>query len=161
MLRCLNTCDAQLVPQAYMQVMLMTPERLPTVNGIILLSHRLCISTESSAVSPPPAAVTTSHHAGGRYLNDVWLLNLDTLTWQLVTTSAKPLPPIGGGRFDEIEPIVTEPLLGNSNDSKPGSTTALPPSAGHILVAWGSSLLCIGGHTKAGTYSHYRKVLTS
>ncbi|KAL3133889.1 hypothetical protein ABBQ32_008347 [Trebouxia sp. C0010 RCD-2024] len=96
-------------------------------------------------------------NCGGRYLNDVWVLNLDSLTWHLVTTSAKPLPPIGGGKFDEIEPAVSEPLLGNSNDSKPGSTAALPPSAGHILVAWGSSLLCIGGHTKAGTYSRYQK----
>lgn len=112
-------------------------------------------------VSPLSAFVTASQSAGGRYLNDVWLLNLDTLTWQLITTSAKSLPPIGGGKFDENELAVTEPLLGNSNDSKPGSTTALPPSAGHILVAWGSSLLCIGGHTKAGTYSHYRKVSTS
>lgn len=98
--------------------------------------------------------------AGGRYLNDVWLLNLDTLAWQLITTSAKPLPPIGGGKFDEIEPAVTEPLLGSTADSKPGPTAALPPSAGHTLVAWGSSLLCVGGHTKAGTYSHLRKVFT-
>lgn len=99
-------------------------------------------------------------HAGGRYMNDVWLLNLDTLDWQLVTTSAKPLPPIGGGKFDEIVPVTTSPLLGfKEEDSKPGSTAALPPSAGHVLVAWGSTLLCIGGHTKAGTYSHARKVL--
>ena len=100
-------------------------------------------------------------YAGGRYLNDVWLLNLDTLMWQLVTTTAKPLPPIGGGKFDEIEPAVSEPLLGNHDDNKPGTSAALPPSAGHILVAWGSRLLCIGGHTKAGTYSHSRKVFTS
>ncbi len=99
--------------------------------------------------------------AGGRYLNDVWVLNLDTLTWQLVTTTAKPLPPVGGGSFDEIVPVVTSPLLGFKEDStKPGSTAALPPSAGHVLVAWGSNLLCIGGHTKAGTYSHLRKVFT-
>lgn len=127
----------------------------------MLLPHRLCIDSEFSAIPVPPAVVTTSPYAGGRYLNDVWVLNLDSLTWHLVTTSAKPLPPIGGGKFDEIEPAVSEPLLGNSNDSKPGSTAALPPSAGHILVAWGSSLLCIGGHTKAGTYSRYQKVLTS
>lgn len=102
-----------------------------------------------------------SASAGGRYLNDVWVLNLDSLTWQFVTTSAKPLPPIGGGRFDEIEPAVIEPLLGHhKDDSRPGSTAALPPSAGHALVVWGSNLLCIGGHTKAGTYSHLRKVST-
>lgn len=96
-------------------------------------------------------------------MNDVWILNLDTLTWQLVATSAKPLPPVGGGKFDEIEPAVTEtePLLGLSkDDSRPGSTAALPPSAGHVLVTWGSNLLCIGGHTKAGTYSQLRKVFT-
>ena len=99
--------------------------------------------------------------AGGRYLNDVWVLSLDNLTWQLVTTSAKPLPPVGGGTFDEIEPVVSTPLLGHKEDSsKPSSTSALPPSAGHVLLAWGSNLLCIGGHTKAGTYSHLRKVFT-
>ncbi len=99
--------------------------------------------------------------AGGRYLNDVWVLSLDNLTWQLVTTSAKPLPPVGGGTFDEIEAVVSTPLLGHKEDSsKPSSTSALPPSAGHVLLAWGSNLLCIGGHTKAGTYSHLRKVFT-
>ncbi len=99
--------------------------------------------------------------AGGRYLNDVWVLSLDNLTWQLVATSAKPLPPVGGGTFDEIEPVVSTPLLGYKEDSsKPSSTSALPPSAGHVLLAWGSNLLCIGGHTKAGTYSHLRKVFT-
>ena len=101
-------------------------------------------------------------HTGGRYLNDVWVLNLDSLVWQLITTTAKPLPPIGGGSFDEIKPAENKPLLGHSkDDSKPRSTAALPPSAGHVLVAWGSHLLCIGGHTKAGTYSHLRKVLPS
>ena len=95
-------------------------------------------------------------------MNDVWVLSLETLAWQLVTTSAKPLPPVGGGSFDEIVPVVTTPLLGFTEDSsKPSSTCALPPSAGHVLVAWGSNLLCIGGHTKAGTYSHLRKVLTA
>ena len=97
--------------------------------------------------------------AGGRYLSDVWVLSLDTLTWQLVPTSARPLPPVGGGTFDEIVPAVTAPLLGYRDDSgKPGSTAALPPSAGHALVAWETNLLCIGGHTKAGTYTHLRKV---
>ena len=98
--------------------------------------------------------------AGGRYLNDVWVLSLDNLTWQLVTTSAKPLPPVGGGIFDEIESEVSTPLLGHKEDSSKPSSSALPPSAGHVLLAWGSNLLCIGGHTKAGTYSHLRKVFT-
>ncbi|DBA75236.1 hypothetical protein WJX77_011618 [Trebouxia sp. C0004] len=110
---------------------------------------------------PPPryehAASLVGHslyviggNCGGRYLNDVWVLSLDNLTWQLVTTSAKPLPPIGGGTFDEIEPVVSTPLLGHKEDSsKLSSTSALPPSAGHVLLAWGSNLLCIGGHTKA------------
>lgn len=98
-------------------------------------------------------------NCGGRYLNDVWLLNLDTLDWQLVSTSAKPLPPIGGGKFDEIVPVTTSPLLGfKEEDSKPGSTAALPPSAGHVLVAWESTLLCIGGHTKAKDAKLYMAV---
>ena len=40
------------------------------------------------------------------------------------------------------------------------ATAALPPSAGHVLVAWGSNLLSVGGHTKAGTYSQLRKAGT-
>ena len=123
--------------------------------------HHSVMQNISVAILPFLQSSPHLQFVGGRYLNDVWLLNLDTLAWQLVTTTAKPLPPIGGGKFDEIEPAESEPLLGNSGGNKAGSTATLPPSAGHILVAWGSSLLCIGGHTKAGTYSHLRKVFTS
>ncbi|KAL0045620.1 hypothetical protein WJX82_011651 [Trebouxia sp. C0006] len=123
---------------------------------------------QSDSKHPPPryehAASLIGHslyviggNCGGRYLNDVWVLSLDNLTWQLVTTSAKPLPPVGGGTFDEIESEVSTPLLGHKEDSSKPSSSALPPSAGHVLLAWGSNLLCIGGHTKAGTYSHLRK----
>ena len=94
-------------------------------------------------------------------MNDVWILNLDSLTWQLIATSAKPLPPVGGGQFDAIEAADNEPLLGRSESAASNLTAALPPSAGHVQLAWGSTLLCIGGHTKAGTYSHLRKVFTT
>lgn len=153
--------------QAYKQQVLLKQKHLSETDHLRKCSYGCatsCCETATcrlSSHSATSAIFTPLQCAGGRYLNDVWLLNLDTLAWQLVTTTAKPLPPIGGGKFDEIEPAVSEPLLGSSGDNKPSSSAALPPSAGHILVAWGSSLLCIGGHTKAGTYSHLQKVFTS
>lgn len=102
---------------------------------------------------------TSARCIGGRYLNDIWALNLDKLTWQQITTTSKPLPPVGGGQFAEEDPDSKTPLLNKGTSSQAGNTAALPPSAGHVLVAWGSSLLCIGGHTKAGIYSQLRKVL--
>ena len=87
------------------------------------------------------------------------MLSLDKLTWQQVTTTSKALPPIGGGQFAEEEPDTKTPLLQDASSSQAANTAALCPSAGHVLITWGSSVLCIGGHTKAGTYSQLRKVL--
>lgn len=68
---------------------------------------------------------------GGRYLGDVWALHLDPWTWEAVSTSSLQPP----------QPAAFEP-------GKQERPHYLPPCAGHALVPWGSSLLCIGGHTK-------------
>eukprot|EP00262_Sarcandra_glabra_P017652 TRINITY_DN6117_c0_g1_i1.p1 TRINITY_DN6117_c0_g1~~TRINITY_DN6117_c0_g1_i1.p1 ORF type:complete len:681 (-),score=125.72 TRINITY_DN6117_c0_g1_i1:201-2243(-) len=60
----------------------------------------------------------------GRYLNDLQVLDLRSLTWSKV--DAKPA----------IEAL----------DSS--STVPLAPCAGHSLIAWGNKLLSIAGHTK-------------
>ncbi|KAK9808467.1 hypothetical protein WJX73_009555 [Symbiochloris irregularis] len=71
-------------------------------------------------------------NCGGRYLGDVWALHMDSFLWENVqTSSAVPQVP---GPFE---------------DGKGERPHVLPPCAGHVLVPWGSSLLCIGGHTKA------------
>eukprot|EP00891_Asterochloris_glomerata_P009781 jgi/Astpho2/9781/gw1.00149.44.1_t len=68
-------------------------------------------------------------NCGGRYLNDVWQLDLDTLAWSNLQVSGKDLPAsqqaLGAGTEVEL------------------ATAALPPSAGHVLVAWGSNLLSV------------------
>ena len=70
--------------------------------------------------------------AGGRYLNDVWTLKLDKLAWAAAPIQAPE---------DEKE---TE----STGDAPPPAASTLPPCAGHVLVPWADSLLCIGGHMK-------------
>ncbi|XP_068658616.1 acyl-CoA-binding domain-containing protein 4-like [Aristolochia californica] len=60
----------------------------------------------------------------GRYLNDLQVLDLKTLTWSKVEAK-----------------VAAEP-------SELSSPVSLAPCAGHSLVAWGSKLLSIAGHTK-------------
>ena len=96
--------------------------------------------------------------AGGRFLNDVWRLDLDSLGWTLLLPHHPPTPPpqplssrsrqrrkVGarepGAAADpgEQEPLKPEPIL--------------PPVAGHTLLPWHGNLLCIGGHTKARVHA--------
>lgn len=86
--------------------------------------------------------IMTSVCAGGRYLSDVWTLDLDSLTWSQVATTAAPQEAVGGG-FQEASSREEEALL----------PPAMVPIAGHALVMWGESILCIGGHTKVGCFS--------
>ncbi|XP_068662126.1 acyl-CoA-binding domain-containing protein 4-like [Aristolochia californica] len=60
----------------------------------------------------------------GRYLNDLQVLDLKTLTWSKVDAK-----------------VAAEP-------SESLSLVSLAPCAGHSLVAWGSKILSIAGHTK-------------
>eukprot|EP00884_Botryococcus_braunii_P007391 jgi/Botrbrau1/16653/Bobra.0068s0069.1 len=82
---------------------------------------------------------------GGRYLNDVWSLNLQTFLWTCLQTRDK----LRGGI------IPSEPLGEDELEAKPPENAAsapaipiFPPCAGHRIVVWGRSLLCIGGHHK-------------
>ncbi|MCO5561618.1 hypothetical protein L7F22_015239 [Adiantum nelumboides] len=65
----------------------------------------------------------------GRYLNDVQILDLATLTWlkvdQKFTDSASPT------------------LAGEQS-----TAVMLPPCAGHSLIQWGGKLLAVAGHSK-------------
>jgi hypothetical protein len=83
--------------------------------------------------------------AGGRYLGDVWILQLDTLTWVAVTGSGKAVQP---------PPTHTED--GNAPEDAAAAAPAsrvLPPCAGHAVVPWGNKLLVVGGHMKVAVRS--------
>ncbi|KAG1326302.1 Acyl-CoA-binding domain-containing protein 6 [Cocos nucifera] len=60
----------------------------------------------------------------GRYLNDLQVLDLKSLTWSKIEAKAQT--------------------------GSPESPTVLPvtPCAGHSLITWGNKILSIGGHTK-------------
>ena len=62
----------------------------------------------------------------------MWILHLDSLAWQVVT------------------PQPAAPPAENGN-SAPAVPSALSPSAGHAMAAWGSKLLIVGGHVKVST----------
>ena len=91
--------------------------------------------------------------AGGRFLNDVWRLDLDSLAWSLVMPHhpLSPLPRPANARsrqrhrvsFKE-QPVASE----NGEQERLKAEPVLPPVAGHTLLAWQGTLLCIGGHTK-------------
>ncbi len=79
--------------------------------------------------------------AGGRYLGDMWILHLDSLTWEAVTPKAAQLPEENG------------------NSAAAVASHLLPPSAGHAMAAWKSKLLIVGGHMKVRPLSSI--ILTS
>ncbi|GAQ79092.1 Acyl CoA Binding Protein [Klebsormidium nitens] len=68
-------------------------------------------------------------NSGGRYLNDLWVLSLENFTWSRVEQIG-PAPP----SKEEDAPLLAPPPL--------------PPLAGHSIIASGSTLLAVGGHTK-------------
>lgn len=73
---------------------------------------------------------------GGRYLGDVWVLDIEELNWRQVSCTMAPAATKPSS--DDIESADT-----------PVDTPAFEPLAGHKLVTWGTTVLCIGGHTKA------------
>eukprot|EP00250_Pteridium_aquilinum_P011672 c20230_g1_i1 orf=342-2390(-) len=65
----------------------------------------------------------------GRYLNDVQVLDLNTLTWSKV---------------EQKSAAISTPLLPGELSAAP----SLPPCAGHSLTQWGGKLLAVAGHSK-------------
>ena len=82
----------------------------------VQLLHRwiLLLDSQNSLVFSP-------FLSGGRYLGDVWALDIERLQWRPVSCTSA-----GDDELPSFQPL-----------------------AGHRLVAWGTTLLCIGGHTKA------------
>ena len=68
----------------------------------------------------------------------MWALELGTLTWRPVSgvKSAPPTPQ-------------PQPPPEEGAALPPPPPSGLPPCAGHAVVAWGTQLLCLGGHSKA------------
>ncbi len=85
------------------------------------------------------ADILVASEGGGRYLSDVWVLDLDRLVFEQL--SQPPQPPI----VPSSEP---------SGGSPPPPPPPLPPCAGHAVVASGAALLVIGGHTKVRLANH-------
>ncbi len=59
----------------------------------------------------------------------MWILHLDSLTWQAVTPKPAEAPAENGNSAPAVPPV-------------------LSPSAGHAMAAWGPKLLIVGGHVK-------------
>ncbi|KAG2435000.1 hypothetical protein HYH02_011998 [Chlamydomonas schloesseri] len=101
---------------------------------------------EAAAAVLGNAVYVLGGNYGGRYLSDVWALDLTSGTWSALQLArpaqaeaeaeaqadggAAPAPaPVGGG-------------------SGSGSGSAFPPTAGHTVTAWNDKLYVLGGHTK-------------
>ncbi|EIE23784.1 galactose oxidase [Coccomyxa subellipsoidea C-169] len=91
---------------------------------------------EHAAATVGPNLYVLGGNCGGRYLGDVWILALDTMTWSPVSGPAKSAPPTPSQNGDAAAILAPVPQ-------------PLPPCAGHAMVAWGSKLLVLGGHMKA------------
>ncbi|KAK9814161.1 hypothetical protein WJX72_001384 [[Myrmecia] bisecta] len=121
-------------PSAKQQALQDTPQGetwfTPRVNG----SKRPPPRYEHAVAAIGHSMYVVGGNCGGRYLNDVWILNLDSLTWTAVGPSSKSGTP---------------PPSSDPHSTPPPPPPPLPPCAGHVLIPWGSNLLCIGGHTKA------------
>ncbi|KAK9868001.1 hypothetical protein WJX84_010049 [Apatococcus fuscideae] len=154
-----------------------TPARVPLQNGHatvppaslleVGIPGEWALVETGGGKRPPPryeqavATVGSSMYmvggnCSGRFLNDVWRLDLDRLAWTLLLPHHPPTPPpapptsrsrrqrkvnfkdvdVPAAENGEKEPLKPEPIL--------------PPVAGHTLLHWQDRLICIGGHTKAG-----------
>jgi hypothetical protein len=87
-------------------------------------------------------------HYGGRYLEDLWVYDLNSLQWSQAQASAAP------GQ-EEAPPPPPPPAKGKAKGRGRGEEEAPllagavpPPSAGHSVTTWGERLLVLGGHTK-------------
>ncbi|PNW86136.1 hypothetical protein CHLRE_02g074650v5 [Chlamydomonas reinhardtii] len=92
---------------------------------------------EAAAAVVGNAMYVLGGNYGGRYLSDVWALDLTSGTW-----SAVPLarPAEEGGSSGGAAPAPA---------AASGSGSGFPPTAGHSVTAWNGKLYVLGGHTKA------------
>ena len=67
---------------------------------------------------------------GGRYLSDVWKLDVRSMAWKLVPT--RPFQPSEGGQEDAGAAV----------------QQGLPAIAGHTITPWQDTLIILGGHSK-------------
>lgn len=94
-----------------------------------------------------PRARACDCNAGGRYLGDVWELHLPSCSWSpvaLKSGDAAPAAAAEGG--DEAAAADAAAVAAAASPAGP----ALPPVAGHSLVAYGGKLYSVGGHVKVG-----------
>lgn len=80
--------------------------------------------------------------AGGRYLPDVWQLNLETLSWTDITTAFQKVP---------ADPIEDEAGPSNGDASQAPATTvssSFPASAAGVAIPHRGRALLVGGHSK-------------
>ena len=71
--------------------------------------------------------------------DDLWALDSELLEWTAVQSREGGSPAAA----DAAPPDPSGP-----KSAEEGRPHVLPPCAGHRLVVWGGSLLCIGGHVK-------------
>lgn len=80
-------------------------------------------------------------NSNGRLLSDTAFLDIRTLTWQRVDAAA-------GSSEGAALPSSSAPS--SASEPPPPPPTTLPPIAGHVAVAWKTSIIVAGGHTKDG-----------
>lgn len=80
-----------------------------------------------------PKLSIEDYAAGGRYLSDVWQLNLETLAWTNVTTA-----------YSKAANGATAEIAADNN-----GTAAFPACAAAVALSHRGRALLIGGHTKA------------
>ncbi|KAK9844326.1 hypothetical protein WJX74_000823 [Apatococcus lobatus] len=93
-------------------------------------------------------------NCSGRFLNDVWRLDLARLAWTLLLPHHPPTPPPQAPNSrsrQRRKAAAREPAAasGSGEEEPLKPEPVLPPVAGHTLLPWQDTLLCIGGHTKA------------
>ncbi|KXZ49410.1 hypothetical protein GPECTOR_21g636 [Gonium pectorale] len=88
---------------------------------------------ESAAALVGGSVYVLGGNYGGRYLSDVWALDLTTAAWSPV----------------QFQPAAGGPAAGEPAAAPASASSAFPPTAGHSATAWNGKLYVLGGHTKA------------
>ena len=99
-----------------------------------LISNLTTVMGHCFPFADPPLWVLSI--AGGRYLGDVWVLDLDTLTWT-------PANDCLNSQSSASPPPSSDPAT-----TPPPPPPPFPSTAGHVLLPWEGNILSIGGHTK-------------